>query len=172
MALTGHGGRSRGGRRVVRALAEPDEEHAEPEQRHDRQEGDRDPREGVLVRRDVDDPQHEADGRQREMAEDARRPDPIAGSAVLPHSAVLEPKPQHREAAAGGQHPRPERDPFHGVSLLEVDGVSSEMSRSSAAITRTPGTNTTLPPNHPPTVSAANPSTLKIRPPSVTSPRS
>jgi hypothetical protein len=62
----------------VRALAQPDREHAEAEQRDDREQSERDPCERVAVGGDVDDPHHQPSGGEGEVAEDARGADAVA----------------------------------------------------------------------------------------------
>src|SRR3954469_9403467 len=155
--------RRAGGSRLARALAQPDREHAEAEQGDDGQQRERHPCQRVAVAGDVDDPQHEPDGSQAEVAEEPRGADAGAGLIGLLHPAVLEPQSEQHEPTTGGEHPGDQRNPLHVYLLLLV--VSSE------ARTRTPCTKPTAPPSQPPTVRTIVPATLKTSPQVVTSPR-
>ena len=67
-------GREPGSR--IRPPLIPDREHREAEHRDHRQERERDPGQRVAVGRHVDDPDHEACGRQQEVAEYQGRSNP------------------------------------------------------------------------------------------------
>ena len=97
--------RGRLGRRLGRGWAPlpalvPDREHRPAEERDDDENPERDPGERVVVVCDVDDPQHEAESGQREVAEDQKRAD--LSRRALAHAAVTEPKNEEDEPP----HPR------------------------------------------------------------------
>ena len=66
----------------------------------------------VAVGEDVDDPEHEADRGQPEVAEDQQRPD-LPTRPRLAHASAAKPLCQEHEAPACGDDPGDECGPFH-----------------------------------------------------------
>src|SRR5438105_1261753 len=114
---------------------EPDREHRPAEQGHDCEDREGDPGECVLVVDQVDDPDDETSCGKQEVAQDQRRPDPVARLLLLAHSASHHPDRKQHEAAARRDHPGDERSPLHHASLVRIHERSSR-SRTTVFIPR------------------------------------
>src|SRR5215212_10099434 len=93
--------------------SQPHREHGKAEGGDNGKDREGDPGKRILIGDDIDDPEDQAAGREQEMAQDQRRPDPVAPLLLLAHSASFQPDRKQHEASACRDHPSDQRSPLH-----------------------------------------------------------